>query len=170
MKNLTCERVRDLLPEWLAGSLGGEGPAAVREHLSGCAVCRQEEALLRAVLAVRPEPPAGLEARIQARVRAELPAGLEGEERRVLAFRRRGWRSWTPAWALSAAALVALSLGIGVVWNGETPAVTSEPLEVAAQEPLPEAWLWDDGLVAGAPVYEDLTDEELQALIEEMEG
>ena len=41
---------------------------------------------------------------------------------------------------------------------------------MASQEPLPEAWLWDDGVVAGAPVLDDLTDAELEALLEEMEG
>jgi hypothetical protein len=40
---------------------------------------------------------------------------------------------------------------------------------VASEEPIPEAWLWDDGMVAGAPVFDDLTDAELEALIQEME-
>ncbi len=41
---------------------------------------------------------------------------------------------------------------------------------VASQEPLPEAWLWDDGMVAGAPVFDGLSDEDLEALLKEFEG
>jgi hypothetical protein len=76
-----------------------------------------------------------------------------------------------PNWGLSAAAVLVLSLGIGVIWNGEKPPeLDQDTLQVLAGEPLPESWLWDDGLVAGAPVYDGLTEEQLEALIEELEG
>lgn len=168
MKSPECEGVQEFLPEWISGLLEEGREEELRNHLTTCAGCRQEEALLRVILDVRPEPPAGLEERIQARVREELSPGTRSGNLRVL--RPRRGRQWAPAWALSAAALAIVSLGIGVLWNGEAPEIITEPLEVAAQEPLPEAWLWDDGMVAGAPVYDDLTDEELEALIEEMEG
>jgi hypothetical protein len=67
--------------------------------------------------------------------------------------------------------VVILSLGIGVIWNGaDVPEVLQDPVQVAVDEPLPESWLWDDGLVAGAPVYDGLTDEQLEALIQELGG
>ena len=118
-------------------------------------------------------PPAGLEERIKARVREDLaaratPKAEESDPNVIPLFR---WSSRAPAWALSAAAVVVLSLGIGVLWNGEDlPEVDQSPVQVASEEPLPEAWLWDDGLVAGAPIYDGLTDEELEALIQELEG
>lgn len=170
MKTLGCEEIQELLPEWMAGVLDNTQEEAVAQHLSGCAACQKEEALLRGILNSRPQAPKGLEARIQARVRQEFHGGSIRLERGVSAVRSRRWRRWTPTWALSAAALAVVSLGIGVLWNGQSTDVSTDPLEVAVQEPLPEAWLWDDGVVAGGPVYDDLTDEELQALIEELEG
>lgn len=170
MKNRGCERVKDLLPEWNAGLLDSASREEVEGHLAACVDCRKEADLLRAVLESRPRPPEGLQARIQARVSEEFSQAPAGSPGKVLPLRSRTRKRWAPAWALSAAALAVVSLGIGVLWNGEVPEVTVEPLEVASQEPLPEAWLWDDGVVAGAPVLDDLTDAELEALLEEMEG
>ena len=39
---MTCEEVRDLLPEHLLGSLDDTSDARVRKHLRGCADCRAE--------------------------------------------------------------------------------------------------------------------------------
>jgi hypothetical protein len=165
--------MRDLLPDWIVGTHPPEIAGAVGEHLLTCSGCQAEEKVLRTLLASRPEPPTGLEERIKASVRKDRSTGtqVEGEapEPKVIPLFRRYPR--TPAWALSAAAVVILSLGIGVIWNGkDLPDVEQGPVQVAAEEPLPEAWLWDDGMVAGAPVYDGLTDEELEALIQELEG
>jgi hypothetical protein len=65
---------------------------------------------------------------------------------------------------------VILALGTGVIWNRRVPDVVQDAIVVASQDPLPEAWLWDDGMVAGAPVFDGLSDEELEALLEEFEG
>jgi anti-sigma factor RsiW len=173
MSRQDCDGIRDVLPEWVLGALDVEEMEKVREHLSACPDCAGEEGVLKMLLASRPGPPAGLEARIQARVMEEMSEGgsvepARGEAGVIPLFRRRGW---APTWALSAAAVVILSLGIGVIWNGaDVPEVLQDPVQVAVDEPLPESWLWDDGLVAGAPVYDGLTDEQLEALIQELEG
>jgi hypothetical protein len=39
---MTCERVRDLLPEHLLGSLDGDADTRVEHHLRGCTDCRAE--------------------------------------------------------------------------------------------------------------------------------
>jgi hypothetical protein len=39
---MTCEQVRDLLPEHLLGSLDGDADARVEHHLRGCTDCRAE--------------------------------------------------------------------------------------------------------------------------------
>ena len=173
MNGPTCDDIRDLLPDRVHGTLEPEVEVAVREHVSSCPECAEEETLLRRLLASRPEPPTGLEARIRGRVREEA-IGVEAEgspdgvSEVIPLFRRR---RWAPSWALSAAAVVILSLGVGVIWNGEEiPEIGQDPIQVAAEEPAPEAWLWDDGIVAGAPVYDGLTDAELEALIQELEG
>jgi anti-sigma factor RsiW len=173
MSERDCGRVRDILPDWVLGNLDPESRTVVERHILSCRECAREEEVLRGVLAARPSPPADLEARIQARVRAEMVAAAEVKAPRTEAsviplFRRR---RWAPAWALSAAAVAILSLGIGVMWNGaEVPEVGVDPIQVTDEEPIPEAWLWDDGMVAGAPVYDGLTDEQLEALIQELEG
>ncbi len=167
MNRQVCEQVRDRLPELVAGTLEDEEVRRLGDHLSGCSDCRREESILRALLAARPDPPPELAARIRTRIREELGApGRAHPSGPALGWRpRRG-----PIWALPAAALVVLSLGVGILWQGETPEVILEPTEVAVEEPLPESWLWDDGMVAGAPVLEGLTEEELETLLEEMEG
>jgi len=172
MTEQDCERTRDILPLLILGELDPEESRGVERHLASCASCRGEEAALRAILATRPETPADLSERIQARVREELGGAAQkragGDEVGVLPFSRR--RTWVPVWALPAAAVVILSLGIGVIWNGEdVPEVGQDPIQVVAEEPIPESWLWDDGMVAGAPVFDGLTDEQLETLIQEME-
>jgi len=173
MSGQGCDGIRDLLPEWALGALDSEAGAKVKEHLTSCGDCGMEMRLLQALLASRPEPPLGLEDRIRARVTEEMEGArrveASGRGAGVIPLVRRS--RWAPAWALSAAAVVVLSLGIGVIWNGETvPEIGEEAIQVAVDEPLPEAWLWDDGLVAGAPVFDGLTDEQLEALIQELEG
>jgi len=170
MKSPECDNIRDLLPEWVVGALEEDQMTRVEKHLSECPECGVEEEVVRTLFEARPQAPAGLEARIQLRLREEMAVVREtsSKERRVIPL--FGGMRWAPSWALSAAALVVLSLGIGVMWEGEVPEVTLDPMEVAAEEPLPEAWLWDDGMVAGAPVYDGLTDEQLEALIQELEG
>jgi hypothetical protein len=123
----------------------------------------------------KPTVPADLESRIQAAVRAEFSKpGSESadapsfDEGSVVAIGRRFPR--LPPWGLSAAAIVVLAIGIGVIRGPSGTDMDQDPIVVAAQEPIPEAWLWDDGMVAGAPVFDGLSDEDLEALLEELEG
>ena len=172
MSENECEGVREVLPELILGVLDPPSESQLRAHLSVCPECQREEGVVRAVLASRPEPPPGLEEVIRERVRQEMGSARpirETEGAGVIPFHRKS--RWVPAWGLSAAAVLVLSLGIGVLWNGENPPdFDQDPIQVVAEEPLPESWLWDDGVVAGAPVYDGLTEEQLEALIEELEG
>jgi hypothetical protein len=172
MSTKECQAIQDVLPDLAQGTLEAELEERVLAHLSACAECRHEEGIVRAILAARPEPPVGLQERIQERVREGLAldgAGSTTGTDGVVSIGSR--RRWVPTWALSAAAVLVLSLGIGVVWDGRNPPdLTQDPVQVVSEEPLPESWLWDDGLVAGGPVYDGLTDEQLVALIEELEG
>jgi len=175
-----CERMRDLLPDWRAGRLDPTRVGEVERHLETCESCKDEVSLIDALLSARPAPPPDLAQRIQARVRGEMAVSRDGvvplhsgshrsRSHRTFSSLPRLTR-WTPAWALSAAAVAALALGLGVFGGPETPEIDQDAIVVASQEPLPEAWLWDDGMVAGGPVFDDLTDEELEALIKEYEG
>ncbi|HEX6843816.1 MAG TPA: zf-HC2 domain-containing protein, partial [Actinomycetota bacterium] len=67
---MTCEQVRELLPEFLLGSLDDVAAADVRRHLRGCAACREEQAKLEEGIdalsraAHDREPPEELRARV----------------------------------------------------------------------------------------------------------
>jgi anti-sigma factor RsiW len=170
-----CEIIRDLLPELAAGTIAPEEGGMAEAHVSSCPDCQKELEVVMALRDARPEVPSGLEARIQARVREAMtrePARVveEGppETGRVIPIFGRS--RWAPAWALSAAAVVILALGTSVIWNLRVSDMIQDPIVVASQEPLPEAWLWDDGIVAGAPVFDGLSDEDLEALLKEFEG
>lgn len=174
MNGLSCDAVREILPEWKAGALDAMDTRALEMHLAGCSDCREEAAVMEALLVARPEPPQGLEARIQAMLRRELLAQASATENRTA--RTRDWvlpvfgrPRWSPAWGLSAAAVVVVALGVGLVLKPGGPEAAQDFILVAVQEPLPEAWLWDDGIVAGAPVFDGLSDEDLEALLAEWE-
>jgi anti-sigma factor RsiW len=174
MTGSACEGIKDLLADVASGVLSPEEVGPIQDHLLSCADCRAELEFLRALrapLANESAVPPNLEARVQNRVREEFGEALtEGADSGIAEIGNRQGRRWAPAWALSSAAVVVLALGTGIIWNRISTDGALDPLAVASQEPLPEAWLWDDGMVAGAPVFDGLSDEDLEALLEEFEG
>ena len=64
-----------------------------------------------------------------------------------------------------------LALGTSVIWpqvRGPVPAPPEE--EGAAESLLVDDWGGDRGIVAGVPVIEELSDEQLLTLLEELGG
>lgn len=116
-------------------------------HVDTCEACREELHLTRLLLGGRVEVPQGLERRVLDAVRRERPG------------RGRPW------WGLSAAAVAALALGIGIVSepSGEV-VVPGYAYEVEEGT----FWSSEDGLLAGAPMLESLSDEALAQLLEEL--
>ena len=159
---LTCQELVDRLPDWVAGRIDVSEAALVAAHLAGCVDCTAEARVLAGLYAARPEAPAGLAARIT----EELRSGSARPPVRV--------RCWSrPAWTISAAAAVVLAAGT-VVLNrtsapepresvGETASVLGDVVDDSS-----EAWLTDDGVVAGAPVLDDLSDDDLATLAQEL--
>jgi hypothetical protein len=177
MRNDMCsEDIKDRLPEYAIGNVSNGLAREIQDHLRACSDCREELEVIRGLLAARPaRVPSGLAARIQAGVRSELgppirdvPSVGQMDPGSVAPLRLRPRR--VPTWALSAAAVLVLALGATVFLNRGTPDATLDPVVVAAQEPIPEEWLWDDGMIAGAPVFDDLSDEDLEVLLEEFGG
>ncbi len=112
---MTCDEVRDLLPEHLLGTLEGPEDLEVRRHLRGCAACREERmkleegvsALSRAVH--DQEPPAELRDRVMRTLGEEWEE--HGRVPATPAFSPRGSRDRPPWRAVAAAAAVILIVG-----------------------------------------------------------
>jgi hypothetical protein len=174
MTGTGCEAIKDLLADVAAGGLSQDEVDPIQHHLDSCADCRAELELLRGLRAALIQElavPPNLEGMIQARVKEEFGQALEeGVGSRSPEVGAQPRHRWVPTWALSAAAVTVLALGTGIIWNRVSTDGRLDPLAVASQEPLPESWLWDDGLVAGAPVFDGLSDEDLEALLREFEG
>jgi predicted anti-sigma-YlaC factor YlaD len=148
MTNPRCEHIRDLIPDFSAGRLARAEAAAVQRHLDECEECRAEAELVALLFLARPQVPAGLAESIEGHVRMR---------------RRPDARPW---WGLAAAAVAAVALGIGVS-SRSTSVVEDVPAYVADMQGL-SPWVSDDGLIAGAPALDGLSDEALQTLLDEM--
>jgi len=113
---MTCDEVRELLPEHLLGTLEGPEDLEVRRHLRGCSTCREERmkledgvaALSRAVH--DQEPPADLRDRVLRTLDEEWnEAGPH-----TPTARRRSERSpWRSVAAAAMVVLIAGSLAFG---------------------------------------------------------
>jgi hypothetical protein len=144
-----CAEVRELLPDHAAGRLGSVPARLVREHVSACAECAEELALISLLLDAAPSVPGGLSDRV---VRA------------VTTRRRPAHRPW---WGLSAAAAAAVALGIGIRSDqGGVPAPAGT--DFASEFEEGEFFVSDDAMLAGAPSLDELTDDELAELLEEL--
>lgn len=149
MNGTSCASVKELLPGLADGTLAAADVAAVELHLAACSDCRSELELVRLLRGSRPTVPAGLAARIRGAVRFRHDAVS---------------RPW---WGLAAAVIAALAIGIGVV--AERGGGTAAPVPAYASDAgQNDVWVSDDGLVAGAPVLNGLSDQALQQLLKEM--
>ena len=105
---MTCDEVRELLPEHLLGTLDGPEDLEVRRHLRGCAGCRTDMAGLSegvdwfARAAHDREPPPELHARVMTTLEQEW-----ADTRTRPAVTRRS------PWLARAAALVAIVAALG---------------------------------------------------------
>lgn len=155
---------RDLLPEYAHGALGAAEAERVRAHLAGCAVCREELALLAQVREAMTHGTARVDV---AAIVAALPAP-RGPVRRVAASHR---------WQYLAAAGLVLAVGSGVLWQrapGE-PAVRVADSSLVRPAPRPELTPAqslarpEDGIVFGGGLS-DLSLNDLQVLLGQMDS
>ncbi len=163
--------VRDMLPDLVAGRLDDMRVRRVEAHVEACADCAAELEVLRALTDARQTVPEGLEARIRSAIHEELDPGPDHAPEPVPEIRlpRRWSRFWSPWTAAIAATIVALVGGTLVLTDHGTNTLTEE--EVLALETsapygnFPGA----NGEVAGVATLDDLSDEELEQLLAEME-
>lgn len=149
--------LKDVLAEVAAGRADRDVEARVRGHAAECDDCAEELRLLGALARGRPELPAELAARIDRGVRE----GLRGPGAR---------RRWIPSWGLAAAAVAVLALGtpslVERIERGDAPVGG----EGGSDDEVAGVWVSEEPLVAGAPVLDGLTDEQLSALLEDLGG
>ncbi len=151
MSDMVCERAREAIPDYVAGALSPAARTEVGTHLKTCDDCRGEAELVAILSVSRPEAPAALAGRIQS------------------ALGRRGRMVHRPWWGLAAAAVAALALGIGV--SSRQGSSVEVPAYVAGVDVDEDGlWLSDDGLIAGAPALDGLSDDALEQLLAEMSG
>lgn len=149
MSHMDCATVREYLPDLAADRIDSGRAVEMHAHLDVCDECSAELTLLMLLLEAPVTVPDDLAERVVGAVR----------------FRRRAVRR--PWWGISAAAVAALALGIGVSSQGASGPV-APVLEYATEAEETEVWLSDDGLLAGAPAIDDLSDEALMELLDEL--
>lgn len=155
MTSLSCDRVQDLLPEYVAGALDPVRRDQIGEHLAICAECRAENEIVARVRASSVSVPPALEGRVMAAVR-----------------RRPGSRRWaTPGRLAAAATLAAAVIGGALYFDAgrSGPLASSDPAlpVVGESSVLPGV---DRPPLVGGSVLGDLTDAELQVLLDRMES
>jgi anti-sigma factor RsiW len=165
-----CEFYADALVERAAGVLEPGRAAWLDEHLADCAECA---AALRTVMALRASPlavPSGLESRVRGAVREIARQELRGGDAGKVPADGSGVGRWRP-WALplaAAASLLAIWVGIGAPGTGNEAAAPPPVVVFEEYDPY-GAWPADGLFVAGQPVLSELSIEELEHLLKEME-
>lgn len=151
MSGTECGAVRESIPDVGAGRADEDVVRRVTAHVAGCADCASELELVRSVFVGRPRIPADLS--------QSVVHGVRGKRRSL----QRPW------WGISAAAVAALALGIGITSApSRDGASDAESIEVVVDAESDEFWLADDGILAGAPVFEALSDEALAEFLDEL--
>ena len=158
MTKIGCAEVKDLLPESIRRELAESDRAVVAAHVSSCASCSEEVELLERIRAAAYSTPASLASEIKSAVAAGIGSDAVIQE--------GGARTFTH-WRLPAAATVVLALGTGLLWERLQPLPEVGPL---GQDLFAAVWPSDDGDVAGVPMLADLSDEDLELLLEELGG
>ncbi len=155
MMEFSCDNVRDLLPELLSEKLDAVTTAALRAHLASCADCQAEYNVAALIAETRLDVPAGLEQRVFA-----AAAGRRGTV-------------WTRG-RMAAAATIAVAVIGGSTWLSQMlprQNVATGGVAVAESTAVPAGGFIgvDDAFVSGTSSLSDLTVEELQKLLVEME-
>tara|TARA_B110000116_G_C16717034_1_gene527321 strand:- start:61 stop:534 length:474 start_codon:yes stop_codon:yes gene_type:complete len=148
VSNVKCETVREWIPDYVSGRPSGLDVASLESHLETCDECKAEVGLARLIFESRIDAPDGLARRVREAVRSDHTSGS---------------RPW---WSISAAAVAALAIGISS--NNLAQIEISVP-GYAYESETGDLWLSDDGLIAGAPAFDGLTNEALLQLLDELD-
>jgi anti-sigma factor RsiW len=146
--------IRELLPEYLTGTLSASRRAEVEAHLAGCAECADEVAVLRLVREAYAEAPA-----------INVNAVVSALPRKSARPAMRSWRhsqAFQIAAAVSFIALGGISLAVArSFFNGNTPAGQVDTMVASSGAETPA--------ISFAGGVSDLGDEDLEALLSALE-
>jgi anti-sigma factor RsiW len=163
-----CEFHRDALVDRAAGCLDAERARWLDAHLLECPECAETLRTVRALMSAPLAVPAGLELRVLAAVRdARSPAAARSdrEVRADDAGRSPRWWGWMVPLA-AAAAGIAIWVSTERAGPDDGP---SSPMAVFEEYEPYGTWPAYDVVVAGQPVLSELSIEELESLLLEME-
>lgn len=165
--NTGCEFYSDALVDLAADRLEPERAERIEAHVAMCQDCQAALTVIRAVREAPAPMPRGLEGRLRVAAQGDEPVvALETPER----GRPRPGRSWRP-WALPVAVAAALAVWLGgeILSPAGPPSDGEELAEVDSDYPY-GAWPGSSGVVAGEVVLSELSVEELEALLEEIDS
>jgi anti-sigma factor RsiW len=148
MNDELCGTVRELIPAFVGSRLSSAEFEVVERHVLDCSECGAELQLVQLVLSGRPSVPPALLGRLLSSVGTS---------------RQQPARTW---WGVSAAAVAALALGIGISSNSAEAPIAVPGFAYEVEEG--DIWLSDDGLMAGAPLFDGLSDDALLQLLDEI--
>jgi hypothetical protein len=137
---MNCERVREQIPEVLAGRLEGAARERLIEHLDTCAACRAQVAELGAVWRgmegmAQPEPSPAMKSRFLETLHAYEEGFQEAQRRLTYTAPKRSW-FWQPAWQVAFAAVVltaGLAGGRYLMPHGAAPSGNPEIAQLRGQ-------------------------------------
>jgi hypothetical protein len=148
MNHYDCEAIRDLLPALVRGEMLSHEAASAEQHLDDCELCRGDAAIVRLLQESLTPVPTGLEARV------------------IGAVRRKSARRWAPARLAMAATVAAAVLGGALVFERLSRA------DRAHDDADPYTLSWaaaEDALLHGGSELQQLTEEELEVLLMELD-
>lgn len=145
MNNLNCEYVREVYPDVLNETADAATVTAVRAHIARCADCREEAAMLEQLYRLRVPVPAGLPERVVSQIKTNA--------------KPRSWHGRNLALAATVAAAV---IGGAILLD---PGRSADPSSAGLGFVTVE-----DAMVSGTSSLRDLTVEELEVLLGEIES
>lgn len=159
MNRYDCESVKDLLPLLVRGQLLPQEAGAVESHVGHCADCAEENSLVQVVAQAVPAVPAGLEARVLDAARKRRPAPST-------------W--WAPGRLAAAATVAAAVIGGALVLERMGYDITPDALPgFLALDDMSPAFSWatlDDPLLSGGSTLQELSLEELELVLAELDS
>lgn len=140
---MICDRIKEQIPECLAGRLDSAAREKVIDHLETCSACRADVAELGVVwrgmeTMEAPEPSPALRARFIETLNAYQEGFHEAQRRAVYTAPKSFWAGWWPAqpvWqaVFSAALIVASALGGRYLLGQHAPAGNPELAQLKGQ-------------------------------------